>query len=159
MEDKVDHNLEEDQTDSLHKGGTEPALPGLILNEDLSFLRMKQRDSLDIVTNLWLQYNHILQLKLLSWIFIQIPVSPAHQMFILNFLKLKYFFLISQIFSFLGGGAGRARTTAESWIIALIMFTVIFRHFSSGASWQPIEKPDKSSTTCYTQHWISQDIK
>ena len=66
MEDKVDHNLEEDQTDSLHKGGTEPALPGLILNEDLSFLRMKQRDSLDIVTNLWLQYNHILQLKLLS---------------------------------------------------------------------------------------------
>ena len=43
MEDKVDHNLEEDQTDSLHKGGTEPALPGLILNEDLSFLRMKQR--------------------------------------------------------------------------------------------------------------------
>ena len=43
MEDKVDHNLDEDQADSLHKGGTEPALPGLILNEDLSFLRMKQR--------------------------------------------------------------------------------------------------------------------
>ena len=28
------------------------------------------------------------------------------------------------------------------------MLTVIFRHFSAGVSWQPIEKPHNSSTTC-----------
>ena len=45
-----------------------------------------------IVTNLWLQFNTILQLKVLMNIYTNSEVSPVHQMSILDFLQLKIFF-------------------------------------------------------------------